>query len=151
MKAGTGAVLQPEVASRNLRPRLRSWCTPSRGDVMAFYLQHLKGCPVHLLGRHVNTDFRSLRTKQCPVSLCSRRAATGTLRWHSPLRLLRLACGHCPGWVFLQLLLSCGIYLHSYFPYFISRLLPFLKIDFAEVYTLGLMECFPYLRNQPSP
>lgn len=62
-----------------------------------------------------------------------------------------LACGLCPGWVFLQLLPSCRIYLLSYFPYSVSQLLPFLKILFAEVYSLGLMERFPYLHNHSSP
>lgn len=52
-----GTVLQLGADSRDLRPELSSWCTPSRGDITALYLHQLKGGTIHVLGGHVNRDF----------------------------------------------------------------------------------------------
>lgn len=119
MKAGSGTILQLEAASRDLGPKLSSWCTPSRRGVMAFYLQYLKGCTAHLCPTGVSRNFRSLQTRRCL------------------------------GWMFLQLLLSCGIYLHWYIPYLISQLLLSLKLLFEEFYILALMEHFHTYATSP--
>lgn len=96
-----GTVLQLGADSRHLRPGLSSWCTPSRGDITALYLHQLKGGTIHVLGGHVNRDFIPPLDKVTPCFSRSRRAATGTLWWHS---VLWLSYRRCLGSVFLQLL-----------------------------------------------